>query len=430
MKHLLLLLAGGFLIHHPCFSQSRRQDIYTEFALYQKRKALEKDLRERIVAKTFSSPPDSNSMYQYESACDAIAQFQLSGPEIEHGLTQLSDFYDSLDYYTKRAFLEAAYAVYPKKFNQHIKEIIEKENNPKLFSMCAVYLYRIDSSVDNTNFLKIKMVEQFPGYDTIPILKALGEYLNNHHIWIHQPVPDPVYLFRHQRSTGQKIIYSFQRWNRDYPGLAIVQNADGHFVKDANGKLLVFEQLARSGSDLPYFITNGSTPQGVYSIQGTDVSKLGFIGPTPNIQLIMPYESSWNNYFHEQRDPAPDSLLLYRQLLPPEWRDHAPMMEVWNAGKIGRTEIIAHGSTIDPEYFKDKPYYPLTPTQGCLCAKELWNPTSGHLLVSEQFNLVSAFQSTPGSQGYLYVVNIDDQQKPVGRQEIEAWVKRFEPAIK
>jgi hypothetical protein len=103
------------------------------------------------------------------------------------------------------------------------------------------------------------------------------------------------------------------------------------------------------------------------------------------------------------------------------------MMEAWNAGRIGRTEIIAHGSTIDPEYFKDKPYYPLTPTQGCLCAKELWNPTSGHLLVSEQFNLVSAFGSTSGSRGYLYVVNLDDQQKPVGRQEIEALVKRFEP---
>jgi hypothetical protein len=27
---------------------------------------------------------------------------------------------------------------------------------------------------------------------------------------------------------------------------------------------MVFQQLARSGSDLPYFITNGSTPQGIF----------------------------------------------------------------------------------------------------------------------------------------------------------------------
>ena len=99
------------------------------------------------------------------------------------------------------------------------------------------------------------------------------------------------------------------------------------------------------------------------------------------------------------------------------------MTEAFYAGKIGRTEIIAHGTTIDPEYFKDKPYYPLTPTLGCLCAKELWNVTTGKLLVSEQFNLYSAFLSTPGNKGYLIVVNLDDQQKAVTREEIEKKIK-------
>jgi hypothetical protein len=112
------------------------------------------------------------------------------------------------------------------------------------------------------------------------------------------------------------------------------------------------------------------------------------------------------------------------------------MMEAWSAGHIGRTEIIAHGTTIDPEYFKDKPFYPLTPTMGCLCAKELWNPTSGHPLVSEQLNLVNAWRSTPGSvrstneptvrSGYLYVINIDDQHTPLTRTEVEAWVSKWE----
>jgi hypothetical protein len=252
-------------------------------------------------------------------------------------------------------------------------------------------------------------------------------------------------LFAGQRRIGQKVIYSFQRWDRDYPGLAIVQNADGRFVRDGQGRLQVFEQLARSGPDLPYFITNGSTPQGIYSIQGTDVSRTNFIGPTPNLQLLLPFEGSWAHYFQQSQDsteipgrtetpgqalapgqadeasaggaPGIDSLRLYRELLPPEWREYTPMMEAWTAGRIGRTEIIAHGTTIDPEYFKDKPFYPLTPTMGCLCAKELWNPTSGHLLVSEQFNLVSAFLATPGRKGYLYVIDVDDQHKPVSLGE-------------
>ena len=243
---------------------------------------------------------------------------------------------------------------------------------------------------------------------------------------MHNNTPDIVQLFRYQKTTGQKIIYSFQRWNRDYPGIAVIQNANGNFVKDAGGRLLIFQQLARSGSDLPYFITNGSTPQGVYSIQGIDVSHNNFIGPTPNIQLIMPFEDKWEKYFSDQWSSGQDSFLLYQQQLPQSWKNYAPMMEAWVAGKIGRTEIIAHGTTIDPEYFKDKPFYPLTPTEGCLCAKELWNNTTGHLLMSEQFNLVSAFQSTPSGKGLLYVINIDDQQKAVTREEIERLVKRYE----
>ncbi len=98
------------------------------------------------------------------------------------------------------------------------------------------------------------------------------------------------------------------------------------------------------------------------------------------------------------------------------------MMETWAAGLIGRTEIIAHGTTIDPEFFKDRPFYPLTPTMGCLCAKELWNPTTGGLLVSEQNDLVNAFLARPGRKGYLIVVDVDDQRRPLSRAEVEKWV--------
>jgi hypothetical protein len=63
---------------------------------------------------------------------------------------------------------------------------------------------------------------------------------------------------------------------------------------------------------------------------------------------------------------------------------------------------------------------------GCLCAEELWNPTSGHLLVSEQNNLMNAFEATPGRTGWLVVVNINDRRGPVSRAEVEAWVRSYE----
>ncbi len=186
-----------------------------------------------------------------------------------------------------------------------------------------------------------------------------------------------------------------QRHNRDYPGMAIVQNADGTFMRNAEGRLMVFEQLARSASGLPYFIPDGNTPQGVYSIQGTATTYNKLIGPTPNLQLIMPYERKWNTYFHAGDStvysPASDMFWAYQQLLPPALRNSNALAEAYYAGKLGRNPIIAHGTTIDPEYFRNKPWYPLTPTMGCLCAKELWNVSNGRLLVSDQYNLDERF---------------------------------------
>ena len=417
---------------HTASAQSRREDIYSQAVLYQKRVALEKDLRERITGYNMSLPLDSNSEDKYMSSCWAISQFLIYSPQVAAGFDTLFHGYSTLSYDTKKAFLEAVYAVAPRHYVHQIQSILDNESDPKLFSLCAAYLYRVDTGTGNSNAIKIRMVEKFPDYDTIPVLQELANFVSYHAALQRSRTPDLSSLFAYQRAKKQKTIYSFQRWDRNYPGMAIVQGEDGQFIKDAQGRIQVFEQLARSGSDLPYFITNGSTPQGVYSIQGTDISKTSFIGPTPNLQLLLPFEGSWDKYYHQDTatarpqitdssmpSPPLDSLQMYLQLLPPDWQTYTPMMEAWTAGHIGRTEIIAHGTTIDPEFFKAMPFYPLTPTMGCLCAKELWNPTSGHPLVSEQLNLVNAWLSTPAKKGYLYVINIDDQHKPVTRAEVE-----------
>ena len=436
MKVLLGLLLAVFAV--AGHAQTRREDIHTDFVLYGKRQALEKDLRERIVARHFLTPLDRNSEDGYLSACWAVEQFLFDGPEVRQGFDHLFAGYDPLDRDTKRAFLEAVYAVEPERYKIQIQAILDKEQDPKLWALGAVYLYRNDTSTAAANALKIRLVERFSHYDSSGVLNELMNYLSYHSMLSQAQTPDIGELFASQAKTGAKTIYSLQRWDRDYPGLAIVQNADGSFVRDENGRLQVFEQLARSGPGLPYFLTNGNTPQGVFSIQGTDVSHTNFIGPTPNLQLLLPGEGRWADYFHDSlwspaEDPGPGMDPLpggrgkaferYFNLLP-QWQYQ--LWEAWAAGDAGRTEIIAHGTTIDPEYFKGRPFYPLTPTMGCLCARELWNPTSGHLLVSEQNNLVNAFLSTPGRKGFLIVINVDDRRAPVSRAEVEEWVRAYE----
>jgi hypothetical protein len=431
MKSLAAVATILFLIlfADQSIAQSRREDIYTDFVLYHKRELLKKDLEGQIL-RAFSLPIDSNTEFRLESSCRAVTQFLMVNDEVEQGFIRLFNRYDSLEYNTKRSLLEAVYGLYPEKFAVDVQKVLQSETDPALFAAAAVYAHRLDNSVEAVNALKIKMVESFPGYDTLAVLVELEKYLDKYQ---HRPVlgaAELVSLFRHQAKLQKKIIYSFQRQNRDYPGMAIVQNADGRFMRHGDGRLMVFQQLARAASNLPYFIKNGNTPQGVFSILGTAVANNKLIGPTPNLQLVMPFENKWEKYFQYPTgmawNPAMDSLQLYQELLPPSWKKLSFATESFYAGKIGRNAIIAHGTTIDPEYFKDKPFYPLTPTLGCLCAKELWNITNGRLLVSEQFNLVSAYMATPGSKGYLYVLDIDDQQKAVSREELEIFVRQFE----
>ena len=407
------------------FSQISSDIIKTDFVLYQHRVDFDKHMREQLINGSFAQTLDSNTEEKYREACWAISQFLLQSSEIEQGFLKLFEKYNTLEMATKRAFLEAVYGAYPFVYEKEIERLISNETNPKLFAIQALYLYRNNSSNANTGKILQQIEKQFKNYQETIVLSELENYMVTHHTLAGSQTPDISLLFGQQKILGQKIIYSFQRWNRDYPGLAIIQYADGSFAKDTVGKLLSFQQLARSASDLPYFITNGSTPQGIYSIQGTEVSHNNFIGPTPNIQLIMPNETD-SLFWHTPYDSSNDALTNYLHLLPTAWQSYYPMQEAFIAGKTGRTEIIAHGTTIDPDYFKDKPYYPLTPTLGCLCAKELWNIFNGQFLESDQFKMANAFLLTPLKIGYLMVINLDNQDKPVAAEEIEKVVKQFE----
>ena len=220
MKYLLLLLllpATDLLSPVRTYAQTKREDIHTDFVLYNRRVTLEKDLRERIIGKHFSLPLDSNSEDGYLSGCWAVSQFLFDGPEVLEGFGRLFAGYDSLSYDTRRALLEAVYAVAPKQYISEVTSVLDREMDARLFALCAVYLYRQDTSTERGNELKIRLVEKFPA-DTMAVLQELSTYLSYHTANQRGKLPDIGELFRYRRGDGQKVIYSFQRWDRDYAG--------------------------------------------------------------------------------------------------------------------------------------------------------------------------------------------------------------------
>jgi hypothetical protein len=215
---------------------------------------------------------------------------------------------------------------------------------------------------------------------------------------------------------GEIILYSFQRKNRDFAGVAILRNKEGKFIRDSTNKIFNVSQLARSLSNLPGYITNGNTPQGIFRMKGFDVSLNHFIGPTPNIQLSMPVEATLQHFLKDSCiTDSTWNIAYYAGLLPQNLKKYLPLYQTYYAGLAGRSEIIAHGTTIDPEYYKGKSYYPHTPSLGCLCAKEIWD---GKRMESNQQKLVFALLQAGGADGYCVVIEIDDKQQPVTIEEI------------
>ena len=88
------------------------------------------------------------------------------------------------------------------------------------------------------------------------------------------------------------------------------------------------------------------------------------------------------------------------------------MKEAWLAGLAGRDEMLLHGTAVDPAPYRGQPYFPATPTDGCLMAQELWS-ADGRLLRSDQLALARAFTRSGVDRGYLVVVEIDDAMRAV-----------------
>ncbi len=397
--------------------------LYSKHTLQSERIKRREGVYKNTILPLLKLQPDTNNIGQFQSALWAISQYMLRNDTTKVLIDTLFNHYPEIESSTRRSLMEVVYGLYPTEYISKVQQLWPAENDDRLLAILIFYLKRIDLRLLNEEAFKHWMTNNKSRLDSSEVLQeVISSFVPLLQKGSQSTITE---FFEHQKRLGCKIIYSLQRSDRNFPGLAIIQNADGSFVKDSLGRLKTFVQLARSASNLPYFITNGSTPQGAYRIKGTDVSKNNFIGPTPNIQLRMPYEIPEDSFFiNPVQLIANDSVFYreYRNLFPAKWI----VMESFYAGKCGRGAIIAHGTTIDPWYYRQQPFYPCTPTLGCLCAKEIWNPNTGKLIQSDQADMVNAFLSTPGTDGYLFVINIDNKKTAVTPEEVTALVKAFE----
>lgn len=288
----------------------------------------------------------------------------------------------------QRSFLEMLYTLYQNDYATGVEEIWMQLATSKNKTMALEYLANagIFPSVSETDPFRSSL--WFSAYQQR--LKQTKRKKLSQEMFL-----DKSFL------PGQVVLCSFQSADRNIHGYLMIRGENGRWLTDRSGQPYRFPQLARSISNLPYYLTNGNTPQGLYKITGFDTAHNNWIGPTTNLQMVMPFEynnlffgtdTSYNNYY---------SMLLGKPLTK-----YSALWESFIAGKIGRSEIIAHGTAIDPKFYKGQKFFPNTPSLGCLCSPEEWSE-KGERVYSAQQDWINVLLEKKLDPRYLIVAEAD-----------------------
>lgn len=395
-----------------------QDNLFARFTTKESQDKIYQNLLNNTINKNLSLSLNDSTEANWEDAFGALELLLYRNKLVDKKIDGVFEIIGSRSNSFQRALLELAYTNYPSKYFIEALSLLQTTEDVKIFAMCVEYLLQQDPDRLIVAGIKDMMIKKFPDDLANPVIVMLSEHISQ----INSPsisfIQNKFFtdVLNKNFLPGNIIMYSFQRKDRNYPGLVVIRNREGIFIRDSGEIIFNVPQLARSISNLPDYLTNGNTPQGIFRMHGFDVSTSIFIGPSPNIQLSMPGETSLKKFFNDST--IQDTVWTkeyYAKLLPKSLQNYAPLYHTYYAGLAGRTEIISHGTTINPEYYKGKPYYPHTPTQGCLCTKEIWD---GRRLESNQKKLIDALLKAGGAEGYCVVIELDNKKASVTIDEI------------
>ena len=418
----LLLLSGALLVWRHLHRGPEADAVRAPWTTAAAREA-EAAAWRADVARALALPPAPEHAAAWQRALHALGITRAATPETRRAFAAALTHDPPLPDDLLRAFLELTVALHPGDLLAEVAHVAERTASPKLFAMAVHHLTwdRPEAAAE----WRPRVAQRFPDAAQHPILRVLERQLAEtaDRSWFRNR-PDPAALLQAPFLPGRPVIFSFQRRVRDWPGRAAVRLPDKSFARTADGRLFSVAQLARSVSALPGVLTNGNTPQGIHVWRGFDVSSNRFIGPTPNLQLALPHES---RRFLLGPEDAPLEAVDYAALLGPAWAAWPAAWEAWEAGLAGRSEIIAHGTTIAADWQGERPWAPVSPSHGCLTCMEFWSPEDGRRTDSDQAALVAVLERHRLTEGHVVVVDLDDRRAPVSHDECADLVRQAGP---
>ncbi len=378
-----------------CFGFGFSQTKAFPFASNQARKSLLIKLNDSIInpaAKDFLA----NKTINWDSYAWASAYIIDDSKQNFTVLEKALKSYNQLSKSDLQKVFESVFACFPNQFVPEIRIIAENESeNEKIFATAINYLAQ--NKVEVKQLLESKFKNS-----NHPIIQALRNQFQPNYNPI--SISDLERIIRFNKGKKSKFLYSIQHQDRNKVGKVFIQSESGLLAKE-NGKAVLIDQLARSATNLPMYITNGNTPVGLFRIDSLHKSENNFIGPTLAFVTFLPFECDAATFYNATTTEF--TLEKYLSFFPAALQKNTLLQQTFWAGKAGRTEIHFHGTTIDQSLYIGKEFYPQTPSMGCLCVNETWDK-EGNLIESGQQKLVYTWLKTPNEKGYAYVLELQE----------------------
>jgi len=223
--------------------------VYFKGAIKENKVILQRNIVQNTITKNLSFPLNEDTEEYWMDAFGGMELLQYKSPWADARIFIAFDSVEKRSSGFQRALLELVYTNYPAQFSKQVLSLLTGTTNAKVFAMCAEYLLVNNKALltainpDSKKHLLIKnekdeaIVEQLLSrlQDHFPVVK--NNFVGK--------------IFGAGFISNHTILYSFQRKNRNYPGLAMIKDSTGKFVKDEYGGVFSIPQLARSISNLP-----------------------------------------------------------------------------------------------------------------------------------------------------------------------------------
>ena len=402
----------------PVIAVVNQDSIYSAFTTEKNLAEFYRNMVFDTIQKTLSIPlTDTLAELKWQKAFIAMERIQYKSPWVSNRLHEAATSLLHTSFSFQQSFLELMYAMYPLEFNLQVKSVLENTEDAKSFCIAAEYLLK-DSNNDRTkDYIQSVYDGKTRSDNFTALVKPLFEKMNAGPL----PLPPIQKLLRASFYNAVTVVFSIQRKNRNYPGMVIVRQPNGQFYRNADNSIFHMPQLARTVTNLPYYLNNGNPPQGIYKIKAIDTTYNDlYSGPTASIELAMPYEIKVAEFSPLIKNPDfPWHIAYYRPLLPVDWQEYQPIFESFNTGNRHHQRVLVQGSAVNPDYYKGKPWYPLCPSLGGITNMEKWNKTDGRRMESDQLRLVSILKKIAGAYAYYVIVELNDNQEPVSFDELK-----------